>query len=235
MKFRRLHVRAKPISRWRARRTRANFPAGAGGERPGAPTLRGEQVVELMTTAAMGMIARGVGVALCVGWHAPAAAQSMADLAAYAGADRAQKLADGAKKEGTVTLYGSTPTEDMAPLIAAFEAKYGVKVRLWRGGPEDLLRRASTEARGGRHEFDVLETNTPTVEALRREGLFQKVVSPAQDDLAPQVRYPHGEYMGTRLNIIIAGYNTNLVKKADLPADYAALRDPKWKGKLAWE
>ena len=168
---------------------------------------------------------------------APAARaqSSLAELAAYAGADRAQKLAEGARKEGALTLYGSTPVEDMGPLIAAFEAKHGIKAKYWRGGPEDLLRRGATELRAGRHEADVLETNISTVEALRREGMYQKVISPAQDDLAPALVYDHREYVGTRLNIIIAGYNTNLIKKADLPANYEALRDPKWKGKLAWE
>ena len=166
----------------------------------------------------------------------PAAAQSgLADLAAYAGADRTTRLIEGAKKEGAVTVYGSTPVEDMALIIAAFEAKYGLKVRLWRGGPEDLLRRGVTELRAGRNEVDILDTNISTVEALRREQLYQKVISPAHADLAPALVYGHGEYVGTRLNIIIAGYNTNAIRKADLPEDYDDLRDPRWKGKLAWE
>ena len=166
----------------------------------------------------------------------PAAAQmSLAELSVHAGPDRTRKLIDGAKREAALTIYGSTPVEDVAPMFAAFEAKYGIKPKYWRGGPEELLRRGTQEMRAGRYDVDVLETNISTVEALRREGLYQKVISPVQADLAPAVVYAHREYVGTRLNIIISGYNTNLIKKADLPKTYDDLRYPKWKGKLAWE
>jgi len=51
---------------------------------------------------------------------APALAQSrgaaVADLAAYAGADRTQRLIEGAKKEGTLLLYSTAPADDMAVL-----------------------------------------------------------------------------------------------------------------------
>ncbi len=179
---------------------------------------------------------RIAAAAMCAALVTSAAAQSEPDgLAGLTEPARTQKLVEGARKEGALLLYCSTPVEDMAPLIAAFEAKHGVRVKLWRGGPEDLLRRGATELRAGRHEVDVLETNISTVEALRREGLYRKVISPAQDDIAPAVLYEHREYVGTRLNIIIAGYNTKLVRKEDLPASYGELRDPKWKGRLAWE
>src|SRR5688572_6364268 len=70
---------------------------------------------------------------LCALTLAPAAAQSVTSATAgqFTGPDRLQRLADGAKKEGTLTLYSSTALEDMTPLVSAFEKKYGVKVRLW--------------------------------------------------------------------------------------------------------
>jgi len=40
---------------------------------------------------------------------------------------------------------------------------------------------------------------------------------------------------GLRLNLFVQAYNTNLVKKAELPRSYQDLLDPKWKGKLAIE
>src|SRR2546430_7816317 len=55
-----------------------------------------------------------------------------ADLAAYTGADRMERLLAGAKKEGSVAVYSSAATDDLAALIAAFEKEYGVKVRLLR-------------------------------------------------------------------------------------------------------
>jgi len=43
---------------------------------------------------------------------------------------------------------------------------------------------------------------------------------------------PHRAWVGTRLSMFVQAYNTNLVKKADLPKSYQDLLDPKWKGKL---
>ena len=44
---------------------------------------------------------------------APARAQSLADLAAYSGPDRTQRLVDGARKEGTLTVYSSMTVADL--------------------------------------------------------------------------------------------------------------------------
>ena len=61
----------------------------------------------------------------------------------------------------------------------AFEKKYGVKVELWRASSEKVLQRAVTEARAGRHDADVIETNGPELEALYREKLLEQFCAPA--------------------------------------------------------
>src|SRR6266699_2564199 len=106
-----------------------------------------------------------------------------ADIAAYAAPDRAERLIVGAKKEGTVTVYTSANVDDMAVVTAAFEKKYGVKVRVWRGSSENVVQRSVTEARGGRYDVDVIETGGAAMESLHRENLLQKVKSPSQADL----------------------------------------------------
>ena len=85
-----------------------------------------------------------------------------------AGADREQRLIAKARAEGTLTLYTSIATSESAPLAQAFEAKYGVKVQLWRALSENVVQRALTEARGGRRGMDAVEPIAPEVEALAR-------------------------------------------------------------------
>ena len=170
----------------------------------------------------------------------PAAAQvkanaTAADVANYAGADRVQKLVEGAKKEGELTIYTSAQSDDMGALVSAFEKKYGVKVSVWRSSSEKVLQRFVTEARGNRHTMDIAETNGPELESMHREKLLEAVKSPYLADLiAPAIR-PHGEWVGTRLNVFTQAYNTNLVKKEDLPKTWEDLAQPKWKGKLGIE
>ena len=153
----------------------------------------------------------------------------------YEKPDREQFLLQAAKKEGELALYTSLIAEDMNALAAAFDKKYGIKVKGWRAGSEKVLQRAVTEARANRHDADVIETNGPELESLHREKLLQPVRSPHVKDLMPQASRPHGEWIGTRINMFVHSYNTNLVKPAEVPKSYSDLVNPRWKGRLGIE
>jgi iron(III) transport system substrate-binding protein len=158
-----------------------------------------------------------------------------ADVGLYAGPDRLQKLIEGAKKEKELNIYTSAQSDDMGALVSAYEKKYGVKVSVWRASSEKVLQRAIAEARANRNTVDLLETNGPELESLHREQVLQQVKSPHHADLiAPAIR-PHGEWVGTRLNVFVHAYNTKAVKKEDLPKSWEDLLNPKWKGKLGIE
>ena len=186
------------------------------------------------------LIAAVAAAAAIVIWQAPAATQpppraNMAELSQYAGTDRLQRLIDGAKKESTLSLYTSAQSDDMGALIAGFEKKYGIKVSVWRAGSEKVLQRAVTEARGNRFTVDVVETNGPEMESMHREKVFQAVKSPHHANLIPAAVRPHGEWVGTRLNVFVQAYNTKLIRKEDLPNTWDDLLQPRWKGKLGIE
>jgi iron(III) transport system substrate-binding protein len=166
---------------------------------------------------------------------APAAAQGVAELAAYAGPDREQRLAEGARREGHLNLYTSLTVDDMAVLNAAFEKRYGVKVTMWRASSEKIVQRALAEARAARYDVDVFESGAPALEILHREGLLQAVRSPHHADLIPAAVPAHREWVGARLNIFVQAYNTKLVRKDELPAAFAELLHPRWKGRLGIE
>ena len=195
--------------------------------------LKTERVVWFLKSRAFCLLPS----AFCLVVTAPALSQttSVAEVAGLQGADRAQRLVEGAKKEGTLTLYGSAPPDDLAALTGAFEKKYGIKVRIWRSSSENIVQRGVTEMRAGRHEVDVIETNGPDMEAIYREKLLQEVKSPYVADLIPGAIRPHREWVGTRLNIIVAAYNTKLIRKEDLPKSFEDLANPRWKGKLGIE
>jgi iron(III) transport system substrate-binding protein len=155
--------------------------------------------------------------------------------ATYEGADREARLIAGAKKEGELVMYTSGQADDFNVLAKAYEQKYGVKVTMWRAGSEKVLQRALAEARGGRFAVDVVETNGPELEMLQREGLAQAVKSPHLADIIPAARQPHGEWVGTRLNVYALAYNTKAVKRDELPRSYDDLAQPRWKGRLGIE
>jgi ABC-type Fe3+ transport system substrate-binding protein len=177
----------------------------------------------------------GIAVVASFALAASAHAQAMADIAHYSGADRTQRLIDGAKKEGVVSLYSSAVVADSNAIIDAFSKKYGVPVRLWRGSSEDILRRAVTEARGGRYDVDVAETAGSEMEGLDREKLLAEISSPVFSQLVPQAVVPHRGWVTDRLSIFTAAYNTTVIHPDEVPKSYEDLADPKWKGKLGIE
>jgi iron(III) transport system substrate-binding protein len=73
------------------------------------------------------------------------------------------------------------------------------------------------------------------MEALSREKILQAVTSPVHRDLLPGSVPAHKEWAATILSVWEQAYNTNVVKKSDLPKTYQDLLDPKWKGKLGIE
>ena len=169
---------------------------------------------------------------------AAAAAPSRADdksLAMYQGADRLQRIEEAARREGELTIYTSTPVDDIRVMTDAFERRYGIRTKVWRASSEKVLQRAVTEARAGRHDVDAFDTNGPELEALVQERLLTPVWSPSLGSLVPEARFAHQSWVGTRLLVFVLAYNTKLVRKTELPSSYDGFADPKWKGRLGIE
>ena len=162
-------------------------------------------------------------------------AQTLQDLAAYEGADRQQRLAEGARKEGALLYYTTYPGEYIGSLVDAFKSRYGVKATVWRARSEMVQQRVIAEARAGSLPVDVITVFSPVVETLRRENLLQAIRSPYHEDLIPSAVPAHREWVAPVQHVIVQAYNTDKIGKADLPRTYEDLLAPKWKGKLAIE
>jgi len=167
----------------------------------------------------------------------PAAAENPTnkEIYLYQGADRDPQLAEKAKKEGKVVLYSTLTVKDSTALIDAFEKKYGIKVTPWRAGQDKIVQRVLAEARAGRQEVDILETDGAHMEMLYREKMLDEFYSPAFKDIPPAAFPKHRHYVADRFAFFVMAYNTNLIKPEDVPNSYADLLHPKWIGKLGIE
>ena len=108
-----------------------------------------------------------------------AVAAGQTSLANYDGADRMARIAAAAKKEGALTLYTTIAEKDLPTLVKPFEAKYGVKVTVWRAGTDKVLQRSIAEARAKRYDVDVIHFGSPEMEALSREKILLPMTSPS--------------------------------------------------------
>jgi iron(III) transport system substrate-binding protein len=164
-----------------------------------------------------------------------APASPHAALYHYKGADRAARLLERAKQEGSVTVYTSLAPTEAGPLMEAFEKKTGIKVNLWRAISESVVKRAVSEAQAKRYAVDVVETNGPEMESLARENVLTDFFSPHLADVPAGMAPKHGRWVPDRLNFFVVAYNTNKVKASELPKTYEGFLDPKWKGRIALE
>ena len=175
------------------------------------------------------------GMLLALSLPAAAQAGKNDDVYRYEGPDRDARLVQRAKQEGTVALYTSLAPTESKPLAEAFEKKYGVKVELWRALSDKVVQRVVSEAQGNRHTVDVVETNGPEMEAIASEKLLAEVRSPYLADLPPDGMPAHRSWYPDRLNLFVVGYNTQKVKREELPATYEGFLDPKWNGRIGLE
>ncbi len=163
------------------------------------------------------------------------AAQGIADLARDQSAARNQRIVAAAKAEGTLTFYTSIPEKDMAVLAADFEARYGIKVNVWRGSTQKVLQRIVAEAQGRRFDFDVVDISSPELEALHREKLLQQVYSRHHADLVPGTMPAHAEWAPQFLSVFVQAYNSSKIRKEDVPKRYEDLLNPRFRGAIGIE
>ena len=106
-------------------------------------------------------------------------AAPLAELAAYTGSDREQRLLAGAKAEGKVVWYTSLAGSSYKELAKGFETKYpGIKVETYRGTSTDIMTRITAEAQAKQILADVLETTVPPLTYLRENKLSCPMHSP---------------------------------------------------------
>ena len=177
-------------------------------------------------------------LAACMPFVAAAQAIPADPLAAVdrlTGEARTKALVEGAKKEGQVMVYHSTQTDDLKIVFDAFTAKYGVKVRDWRSSSENVVQRVISETRAKKRDVDFIENNSPEMEALRREGMLRRMNSPYFADMRPGTLGEHHTYATSTIDVFVQAYNTEKVKKSELPKGFEDLADPKWKDRLGIE
>jgi len=142
-------------------------------------------------------------------------------------------LIEGAKKEGKVVAYLSTNLDESMPLINKFEEQYPfIKVEKVMGKGEDSLYKILAEAKAKKYLADVLNGKLRVQITLKAQGLLAQYMSPEHKFYPESFKDPEGFWSTQYLSTFIIGYNTKLVKSQEVPKDYEALLEPKWKGKI---
>lgn len=149
-----------------------------------------------------------------------------------ASASPIDELAKKAAAAGPILWYESSPTEEMQPLIKAFEQRYpGVKLQHVRDtGGNAMAARVIQETQGGGRTADVGSNGPPILSQLARRGLLADVEWAGLGVDKKVIATPYALATAATAYVII--YNTQAVKQADAPGTFEALLDPRWKSRI---
>jgi iron(III) transport system substrate-binding protein len=152
------------------------------------------------------------------------------------GVTRAQitpAVIEAAKKEGEVMLYGAITINSSKAVGDAFEKKYGIKLRHWRGDATELINRSLAEARAGKPGFDATLGNEVVMTALEEKNLFAVFDPPAAQNYPKQFLDREKKMTPWRVLPYGINYNHQMLRAAEAPKSWEELSEPKWKGKFA--
>jgi iron(III) transport system substrate-binding protein len=146
---------------------------------------------------------------------------------------QSKETIEGARKEGELVFYSGIPVNDAKTILTAFEKKYPfVKTTHYRSRGSALISRIQGEQRAGRHAWDVFNATGLEGYVLVEQGFFAAYDSPERKHFPEGHKDAENFWTTMYTNPMLASYNRRLVASSELPKDYSALLDPKWKGKL---
>ena len=112
---------------------------------------------------------------------------------AHAAAAERDKLLEGAKKEGRLTLYTGMETEEASIFTKEFTKKYPfIKVDVFRSAGEKVQARFVVEHRANTHLADVFQTSIVQVYQLKNLGLLARYISEEAPAYAEGFKDPQG-------------------------------------------
>jgi iron(III) transport system substrate-binding protein len=147
--------------------------------------------------------------------------------------DHTARLIEGAKKEGGLLWYTALNIQDANMLTKKFEEKYPfIRTQTLRLGTFQLLTKIQTEVRARAFKGDVIEIAGVTGHILKKDGVFAKYTSSESRFYPDSVKDPDGTWTSFFINTHVLVYNTNLVKKNELPRNFQEIINPKWSNKI---
>jgi iron(III) transport system substrate-binding protein len=181
-----------------------------------------------------------LAVACLLSFSRPAGAQNVEELLdkinRLPAAERQQRLADGARKEGELIWYSTMNRENSQELINLFQKEHPyVRVKLLNGSAVQTMTRITSEYSAKSFLFDITHIRGLFLIPLRKRQIIAAYRSPFRDSLRPGYKDNEGYFNSifTQGQLFLA--NRNLLKPQDYPKSIEDLLAAKWKGQLGMD
>lgn len=131
----------------------------------------------------------------------------------------------------TITSYNGQHEEVANALVAGFEKKTGIKVRVGNGEGPELANQILAESAAS--PADVIFTeDSPEITLLAAKGRLAKVDRSTLAKVPAADSSPRGDWVGFAARVTALAYDPAQVPQADLPRSLLDLAKPTWKGKV---
>ncbi|MDR3519131.1 MAG: extracellular solute-binding protein [Azospirillaceae bacterium] len=131
----------------------------------------------------------------------------------------------------TVTLYNGQHEQAVGLLVADFEKRTGITVRVHSGEAPEIANQLAEEGRSSPADVYFTE-NSPELALLEEKGLLAPVAAATLAEVPAQYNSPKGDWVGVLARESVLAYNTAQVAVGALPASLLDLAKPAWQGKV---
>jgi len=141
-----------------------------------------------------------------------------------------------AESERKMVWYTTIGSTDAKMLIDRFRQRYpNIDAEYFRTGGPQLVERIFAEARAGRHLWDVFMNSAIYTHLLNEKDMLAVYESPEARFYRDGYKDPRGTWTSIYTNYAVAGYNTRLVPKEEVPKSYADLLKRFWLGQIGMD
>lgn len=140
---------------------------------------------------------------------------------------------NGDSNGGPLTIYSGREEEIVKPLLEQFQRQTGIELEVRYGDSAELAAQIAEE--GDRSRADAFFAQDPgSVGSLAGNGLLAALPQRVLDRVPERFRDPEGRWVGTSGRARVVAYNTDELKRSDLPDTIFGFTDPRWKGKIGF-
>ena len=132
--------------------------------------------------------------------------------------------------------YTTIGSADAKLLIDQFRRRYpDIDAEYFRTGGPQLVERIFTEARAGRHLWDVFMNSAIYTHLLTEKGMLAVYESPEARFYRQGYKDPRARWTSIYTNYAVAGYNAKLVPREEVPRTYTDLLKRFWSGQIGMD
>jgi iron(III) transport system substrate-binding protein len=136
-------------------------------------------------------------------------------------------------EEEGITLYSGRIAAAIGGAIDPFEAETDRDVQARYAASADLA--ATLIEEGDASPADVFfAQESPALGAVTERGLLMRLPADILDRVPPEYRDDEGRWVGVTGRSRVIAYNSDAVKRSELPDSPLELTDPDWRGRVGW-